>query len=110
MSPTKRPSAVEGLRRGVHQVRSDDSIGRPEDIGSKAGSKTEARPVRPARVTLNLPPALMREVERWALGAAETLMLPRVSTQDAMRAMLRACTADDEASGAALAQLRQDQD
>ncbi len=37
MSATKRPTAVTGLRRGVGtvpQVRSDESIGRQEDIGS----------------------------------------------------------------------------
>lgn len=61
-----------------------------------------------ARVTLNLPAAMLRDVERWALAAAETLVLPRVSTQNALRAMIRACLADDEASSAALAQVRQE--
>lgn len=63
----------------------------------------------PARVTLNLPPAMLRNVERWALDAAETLVVPRVSTQDALRAMIRACLTDNEASSAALAQVRQEQ-
>jgi hypothetical protein len=81
-----------------------------------SAARRETRPGRQAvqttaaRITLNLPPALMRQVERWALDAAETLMLPRVSTQDAMRAMLRACVSDNEASNAALAQVRQDRD
>ena len=59
-----------------------------------------------ARVTLNLPPALLREVEHWAADAAETLGLPRVHVQSAMRAMLSACCHDTEAMAAALAEIR----
>jgi hypothetical protein len=63
--------------------------------------------VRPARVTLNFPdPSLLREVEHWAAEAAETLGLPRVHVQKAMRAMLRACVTDTGAMAAALAEIR----
>jgi len=57
MSATKRPGAVDGLRRGVGtvpQVRSDDSIGRQEDIGTLAPAGPPPRPEKPVRFTLDL--------------------------------------------------------
>jgi len=64
VNATKRPSAVSGLRRGVGatpQVRSDDSIGRPEDIGTHPDAnpyleadRRNARPPKPVRFTLDL--------------------------------------------------------
>ncbi len=60
------------------------------------------------RITLNLTDETGREIQQWALDAAETLVMPRVSIQDALRAMIRACLTDDEASSAALASVRQD--
>lgn len=72
MSPVRRPSSVQGLRRGVAapQVREDDTIGRPEDIGRLSGKRVSEmttpeiqalaapgrrpRPERPVRFTLDL--------------------------------------------------------
>lgn len=110
---TKKPSAVSGLRRGVGavqaepapRVRSDESIGRQEDIGRLAPVKA-----KPIRVNLSLPPALYRDVQQWALDADGTLMLPRVSVQNALRAMIRACLTDEQAKAAALAQVRRGDD
>jgi len=65
----------------------------------------EGRPARPARVTLNMPPDLYRQVQRWADDAAEALDRPRVGVQDALRAMIRACISDQAARGEALARL-----
>ena len=65
MSATKRPSAVDGLRRGagtVPQVRSDDSIGRQEDIGTLV----PPRPPKPVRVTLDLTQPLHQFLKTWA--------------------------------------------
>lgn len=76
------------------------------DAENAPGKKTAIR-TAPARVTLNLPPSLYRDIERWALDAAETLVIPRVSVQDALRAMIRACLTDNEASSAALASVRE---
>lgn len=47
-----------------------------------------------ARVTLNLPASMYRDIERWSVDAAGSLGIPRVSVQDAMRAMLTACILD----------------
>ena len=101
MSPTKRASAVAGLRRAVEPV--------PVTMNPAAPPPApETTPPKPARVTLNLPPSLMRDVERWALDAADTLTMPRVSVQDTLRAMIRACLTDDQARSAALAQVHQE--
>lgn len=104
MSPTKRPSAVAGLQRAVAappRVREDDSIGRQENVGRLA-------PQKPARVTLNLPPELYRQLARWADSAAETIGVPRVGVQETMRAMIRVITGDEAPSCSArvLAELR----
>ena len=64
------------------------------------------RPARPARVTLNMPPDLYRQVQRWADDAAEALDRPRVGVQDALRAMIQTCISDQASRGAALARLR----
>ena len=47
---------------------------------------------KPARVTLNLPPELYRQLQQWANDAAVALDVPRVGVQDTMRAMIRALT------------------
>lgn len=101
MSPTKRPSSVEGLRRGVGpapaaEVRAADH-GAPVTVSAK-----------PARVTLNLPPDLYRQLARWADTAAEAIDVPRVGVQDALRAMIRAVIDDTPATVVALDRLRRD--
>jgi hypothetical protein len=65
-------------------------------------------PAKPARVTLNLPPELYRQLGRWCDSAAETIDIPRVGVQDAMRAMIRVITSDEAPSCSArvLAELR----
>lgn len=55
---------------------------------------TAAQDEPKARVTLNLPASMYREVERWSVEAADSLGVPRVGIQDAMRAMLTACILD----------------
>lgn len=87
---------------------------RPGDL-AEAAEKVEqvpvavrqAQPVKPARVTLNMPPDLYRELDRWTSGAAEAIGEPRVSIQDALRAMLRAGMRNQAAEAAVLAELRQ---
>lgn len=59
-----------------------------------------------ARVTLNLPAPMYRDVERWATEAAGDLDLPRVSVQNAMRAMIGTCLTDPAAREFALGILR----
>jgi hypothetical protein len=63
--------------------------------------------VRPAWVTLNMPPELYRELDRWTSTAAKAIDVPRVSIQDALRAMIRAGIRDKAAEAAVLTQLRQ---
>lgn len=113
MSPTKRPSSVAGLRRGVGatsaaapapRIRSDESIGRQEDIGRLAPPAEEPK----ARVTLNLPAPMYRDLERWAMEAAGTLGVPRVGIQDALRAMVRVATVDELVTSMVVDQLRRE--
>ena len=67
-------------------------------------------PAPPARITLNVPADLFHDVEHWAADAAEQLAVPRVTVQQSMRAMLRACTTDTAAMAAALAVVRKGED
>jgi hypothetical protein len=46
----------------------------------------------PVRVTLNIPPGLYRDLDRWAREAADAIDVPRVGVQDAVRAMVRVIT------------------
>jgi hypothetical protein len=56
-----------------------------------AAGKTAIR-TKPARVTLNLPPELYRQLARWTDTAAEAIDVPRVGVQEALRAMVRVIT------------------
>lgn len=82
MSPTKRPSTVTGLRRGVGTVpavQSDDGIGRPENIGTLA----PPRPEKPVRITLDLDQATHRALRQFAADTG-----PGVSAAKVLRALL----------------------
>jgi hypothetical protein len=46
-------------------------------------------------VTLNFPPGLYRDLDRWARGAADSIGVPRVGVQDAVRAMVAVITAGE---------------
>jgi hypothetical protein len=62
----------------------------------------------PVRVTLNIPPELFRQLAHWAEEAAVTLDVPRVPVQDALRAMIRATTADKTAGDVVLVYVKED--
>src|SRR5437763_1351293 len=100
MSPTRRPSSVASLRRAMA----------PPAAGEVAASpvRHDASNRKPARVTLNLPPELYRQLNRWADSAAETIDVPRVGVQETLRAMIRVITGDEAPSCSArvLAELR----
>jgi hypothetical protein len=100
MSPTKPASSVTGLRRAVGSGPASQPAPAPALI-------REGQPVKPARVTLNMPPELYRELDRWTSTAAEAIDVPRVSIQDALRAMIRAGMHDKTAEAAVLVQLQQ---
>lgn len=67
--------------------------------------RTAAR-TAPVRVTLNMPPELFRQLRAWCEFAADELDRPRVSVQDALRAMVCAGVADAQPSSPVLAELR----
>ena len=101
MSPTKRASSVAGLRRAVGPAPA------PSQPVPAPAPVRESQPVKPARVTLNMPPELYRELDRWTSSAAEAIGVSRVSIQDALRAMVQAGMRDKVAEAAVLAQLQQ---
>ena len=85
----KRPSAVDGLRRGVGATGTAHAeIRQPVADLEVPASKAP----KPARITLNLPPELYRQLARWADSAAEAFDVPRVGVQEALRAMVRVIT------------------
>jgi hypothetical protein len=104
MSPTKRPSTVAGLRRGVGTAEGD-RIARPVGAEEDHHPTPSAR-AKPVRVTLNIPPDLFRQLARWTDTAAEALDVPRVGVQDALRAMIRVGVGDTAATVAVLDLLR----
>lgn len=90
---------------------------RKAQMAAVLGSRTEpdAAPAghtairtQPARVTLNLPPELYRQLNRWCDSAADTIDVPRVGVQEAMRAMIRVLTGDEAptCSARVIAELR----
>jgi hypothetical protein len=96
VSPTKRPSAVDSLRRAAAPVAPAAPASTPPDEPK-------------ARVTLNLPASMYRDIERWSTEAADALGVPRVSVQDALRAMIRATILDKSIGLVAIDLLRRDQ-
>lgn len=60
------------------------------------------------RVSLNLTPDMYKELIRWADSAAAAVDVPRISQQDALRAMLRGTLDSTAATSAALKVLRKD--
>lgn len=106
MSPTRRPSTVDGLRRATAPPPGEQHGHDTAGIGVQA--LTSPGRARPARVTLNLPPELYRQLSRWTDSAAETIDVPRVGVQEALRAMVRIITGDEAPSCSArvVAELR----
>lgn len=104
MSPTSRPSTVAGLRRGV----SAPPAAQPAEPDPAPVLRTP--PAKPARITLNLPPEMRRDLDAWATSAAAAIDAPTVPVQDALRAMIRAVVEDQAAAAAVLAQLRRERE
>jgi hypothetical protein len=99
VSPTKRPSKVSGLRRAVESpahltIRSDESIGLPEDIGKLVQPTARTKPVR---ITVDLSPADYDALNHWiGTAAAQINSAPgqRLTLSKAVRAMLKATIVD----------------
>jgi hypothetical protein len=95
-----RPSKVDGLKRGIGTGAPDrynlGNSSAPPNPNHSLDLPAEKRPetghIKPARITLNLPPELYRQLTRWADSAAETIDVPRVGVQEALRAMVRVIT------------------
>ncbi len=103
MSPTKRASSVDGLRRAAAPVPGSAPSPAPVAVGRPAAEEPKAR------VTLNLPASMYRDIERWSTEAADALGVPRVSVQDALRGMIRAAILDKSIGLVVLDLLRRDQ-
>ena len=103
MSPTRRPSTVDGLRRGVAV---------PPAAAVPTASAPDGKParVKPVRVTLNFPPDLFRQLDQWTRDAADAIDVPRVGVQDAVRAMVRVITSGEarNAESSVFAELRKE--
>lgn len=88
MSPTKRPSAVAGLKRGL-------SGGQAEPAETIVRATDNALPTRtkPVRVTLDLDQETYTALNQWLGSAAAEVGAP-VSKAKALRAMIRAVSLD----------------
>jgi hypothetical protein len=99
MSPVKRPSALDSMRHAaaaspaeapILQVRSDESIGRPEDIGRLVPPSQRPKPPKPTRFTLDLDTDRHRFLKTYA---AE---IEAKGASQVMRALLDELQADPE--------------
>ena len=87
MSPSRRPSSVTGLQRAVTPSPDTRTV-----EPTTADVQPAVTPSKPVRVTLNFPPDLFRQLDHWTRDAADATDRPRVSIQDAVRAMIQAIT------------------
>lgn len=95
MSPTRHASSVAGLRRGVGTLPADSHRVPGPVGGDEPGDPAPPARVKPVRVTLNFPPNLFRQLDRWTREAADSLDVPRVGVQDAVRAMVKVIAAGE---------------
>lgn len=89
MSPTKRPSAVAGLKRGLGggQAEAQQETSNPSH-GRDLPTRT-----KPVRVTLDLDQETYTALNQWLGSAAAEVGAP-VSKARALRAMIRAVSLD----------------
>jgi hypothetical protein len=110
MSPTKRPSAVAGLKRGLSGAQAEAVA--PAPANKVADLPQSSARTKPIRVTLDLDPATYKELNRW-LGTAAVAVNPdhpRLSLAKALRAMIHATTTDEVVTGVVLGLLRKEQE
>ena len=93
--------------RAARKARMASAAGRRIEPEAKPAGRTAIQS-QPVRVTLNLPPELFRDLDRWTTSAADQLERPRVPVQNALRAMIRAVTSGGPASDAVLTQLERE--
>ena len=87
MSPTKRPSAVAGLKRGLGGGQAAPAAPPSPTLSTPNGR------VKPVRVTLDLDPETYAALNQW-LGTAASEVGAPVSKARALRAMIRAVGLD----------------
>jgi hypothetical protein len=100
--PRDRPAAPAQAAT-VRRPEGGDLKPKPEHVKPAEGAG-----IKPVRVTLNIPPALYRQLRRWADAAADELGVPSVSQQNALRAMLTAVTKDKSIGLVVIDLLRRD--
>lgn len=97
MSPMRKPSSVDAITRAAAIPPKGDPV--LAELEEEARREREehakrARPPKPVRVTLNIPPDVYRDFLRWCDRQAVALDVPRVGIQPALRAAMRATAAD----------------
>lgn len=81
-------------KRADLKSRMASAATRRAEPDAPAAGKTAIRS-KDARITLNLPPELYRQLQRWTDAAAEAIDVPRVSQQNALRVMIRVLTSGE---------------
>ena len=104
MSPMKRPSGVDGLRRAVAPAAGATAPA-PAPAPGKAAVRT-----KPVRITIDLDPAAYTALNRWIASATARVNpdLPRLSQSAAVRAMIDAAVKDETVTLVVLDLLRRD--
>lgn len=103
MSPTKRPSAVAGLKRGLGGGQAQ-----AEPAGNSGQHEPSFTPkAKPVRVTLDLDQETYTALNQW-LGTAAAEVGEPVSKARALRAMIRTVALDKSIGIVVIDQLRRD--
>jgi hypothetical protein len=98
MSPVKRASSVDGLRRGAGTVplsKKRVSEMSDDEVRQLAAPPARTKPPKDVRVTVNMDRELWRQLDGWVRQTADAMDVPRVGVQDAVRAMVRVITSGE---------------
>lgn len=109
MSPTRRGTGgVAGLQRGAGtKPLSEKRVSEMTDDEVRQLATPAVR-TKPVRITLDLDPALYKELTGWANEAAAKAELPRLSLARSLRAMIRVTLADHGIAAVVVDQARHD--
>lgn len=94
MSPVKRPSAVDGLRRAAAVPATATEIRQSlTDLPAEAPKRPKRQ--KPVRITVDLTPEAYRQLTDWTKETAADLGFVKLSIADVVRAMVGSLSVEE---------------